>query len=69
MIILLGELDFSEAYGAKRKKKMKFDEQDRVRDHALGFYLAIFLVIQPTQIFLSKTDANRTRAPKMVYTV
>lgn len=21
---------------------MKFDEQDRVRDHALGFYLAFF---------------------------
>lgn len=35
MIIFLGELDFSEAYGAKRKKKMKFDEQKRVRDHAL----------------------------------
>lgn len=35
MIIFLGELDFSEAYGAKRKMKMKFDEQDRVRDHAL----------------------------------
>lgn len=49
---------------------MKFDEQDRVRDHALGFYLAFFLVIQPTQIFFfSKTDANRTRAPKMVHTV
>lgn len=42
MIIFLRELDFSEAYGAKRKKKMKLDEQDRVRDHALGFSLAYF---------------------------
>lgn len=42
ILIILGELDFSEAYGAKRKKKMKFDEQDRVRDHALGSYLAFF---------------------------
>lgn len=62
MIIFLGEPDFSEAYGAKRKKKMKLDEQDRVRDHALGFYLAFFLVIQPTQIFLLKpTRTERAR--------
>lgn len=41
---------------------MKFDEQDRVRDHALGFYLASFSVIQPTQIFLSKpTRTERAR--------
>lgn len=41
---------------------MKLDEQDRVRDHALGFYLAFFLVIQPTQIFLSKpTRTERAR--------
>lgn len=42
ILIFLGEPDFSEAYGAKRKKKMKHDEQDRVRDHALGFSLAYF---------------------------
>lgn len=41
---------------------MKFDEQDRVLDHALGFYLAFFLVIQPIQIFLSKpTRTERAR--------
>lgn len=63
ILIFLGELDFSEAYGAKRKKKMKFDKQDRVRNHAFWFLSGLFLlVIQPTQIFLSKpTRTERAR--------
>lgn len=47
---------------------MKFDEQDRVRDHALGFYLAFFFGNTTYADFSLKTDANRTRAPKIVHT-
>lgn len=43
---------------------MKLDEQDRVRDHALGFYLAFFLVIQPTQIFSFKNQREQNACAK-----
>lgn len=47
---------------------MKFDEQDRVRDHALGFYLAFFFGNTTHSDFSFKNNANRTRAPEMVHT-
>lgn len=62
ILIFLGEPDFSEAYGAKRKKKMKFDEQDRVRDHASWFLSGLFFGNTTHSDFSSKIDANRTRA-------
>lgn len=43
---------------------MKFDEQDRVRNHALGFYLALFFGNTTYADISFKTNANRTRAPK-----
>lgn len=67
ILIFLGELDFSEAYGAKRKKKMKFDEQDRVRNHALGFYLAFFFGNTTHLGFLTKpTRTERVRQKRCI---
>lgn len=48
---------------------MKFDEQKRVRNRALGFSLAFFFGKTTYADISFKTDANRTRAPKMVHTV
>lgn len=42
LIFLVGDLTLARRMARKRKKKMKLDEQDRVRNHALGFSLAFF---------------------------
>lgn len=47
---------------------MKLDEQDRVRNHARGFYLAFFFGNTTYADISFKTDANRTRAPEIVHT-